>query len=81
MQNKDSTKFAVWGDSQTYCLLEEVEQMTHLSDDYCVLEVTEFHEDGTPVFPLNEYGQIALESIPFPFIGSHFDAELEDSGD
>jgi len=42
--------YCLWPDG-TYCERHELEQMTHMSDDYQVVKVAEWGSDGDPMFP------------------------------
>lgn len=46
----DGEDYLLWPDG-TYCERHELEQMNHMSDDYAVVKVTEWDDDGEPLFP------------------------------
>ena len=41
------SKVCIWPDG-TWCLLSEVEEYSWMSDDYRIVRVTEWDEDGSP---------------------------------
>lgn len=46
----DGVDYCLWPDG-TWCERDEVEEMNHMSDDYIVLSVTDWDDDGAPIFP------------------------------
>jgi len=42
--------FYLWPDG-SYCTPEELHEYQHMSDDFEKVQVIDYHEDGTPVFP------------------------------
>lgn len=46
----EGVEYCLWPDG-TYCERWELEQMAHMSDDYIVLLVEEWDDDGEPLFP------------------------------
>ena len=42
---------AVWADG-TFCLFEDLEEMTHMSDDFELRVPLEYASDGTPLFDI-----------------------------
>lgn len=42
--------YCLWPDG-TYCERSELEQMLHMSDDFARVWVTEWDDDGCPMFP------------------------------
>ena len=47
---EEGEDYYLWADG-TYCVRHELEQMTHMSDDYTVVRVTEWDDDDEPMFP------------------------------
>lgn len=46
----ETTTYCLWPDG-TYCERWELDQMGHMSDDFVLVEVCEWDDDGEPLFP------------------------------
>lgn len=86
IQESEKTLFKVyvWPDGSFHVVNEEgprdlEEAIQFKGDDYETRYAYEFEEDGTPVYV--QPARADQQHVPLPFIGSVFDAELQDSGD
>lgn len=47
---EEAVEYYLWPDG-TYCERHELDQMTHMSDDFVLVKVTEWDDLGDPLFP------------------------------